>query len=177
MSDGRITIAYTLHYFSAEAAAVKKMIEALRIKAIDLGFQGVSGLTFLQGSAEIISHEYGERFLVADLETVPAIPKIVCYFTASLFDSEHPFEIGLERLPFGLPDWTWTAATRSRDLRTFSLLMDHAAELGMLASMSFGGMTITCYRDDSGAVKYAQEWNVRPDDFWWDTSSWKQEFR
>lgn len=164
-ADHRIAVAYTLYHPPADPATIRPLIESLRQKAIDLGFLQVSDLVFLQGDDEIIAHEYGERFLIAD----PAIPTAVCYFVAKLPDSD-PVEAGLafytcevqidgQAVSFGLPYWMWTGTVRTCDSRTFSLLLHHAAEFGVQAAVSFAGITIIYSQDEAGRVTIAQEWD------------------
>jgi hypothetical protein len=173
-SDNRITVSYMLSHPQADPDAIGAVVEKLRQQAITLGFLRVSELFNLTSEADILGSEYGKRFLRPDLER-PVLPEAVIYFTGALFDSE-PAEIGLRTLPveievggvaipYGVADWTWSGTVRSRDLKTFSELLDFAAELGCWASMSFAGTTISCCRDASGAVKYEQEWVEAPGDF------------
>ena len=168
-------MAYTLHHPSAEPDAIRGLVESLRRSAIDLGFWRVGDVVSLIGDGEIISSDFGERFLVSDLEIVPAVPRSVIYFTGALFDSDlveiglayNPceVEVGGHVVPFGLPYWTWTGATRTRDLRTFSKLLYHAAEIGIESFMSFAGVTMVYSKDDAGGVRIEQEWDEIPDDF------------
>ncbi len=173
-TDHRFAVAYTLYHPPADPGTIRPLIERLRKRAIDLGFLQVGDLVFLQGDDEIISHEYGERFLYADPEIVPAIPTAVCYFVARLPDSD-PLEAGLafyscevqidgQAVGFGLPYWMWTGTVRTRDLKNFSLLLHHAAEFGIQAAASFAGITMIYSRDEAGGVKIAQEWDEVDDD-------------
>ena len=176
MSDQRISLAYNLCHPPADPGSIKTLIEMLRLKAIDLGFLRVGDLIWLNGDAEIIDHEYGERFLFNELPITPIIPTNVCYFEGWLFDSEFPVEIGLCRfplqievdgvvIPFGVPDWMWTAATRISDLKSLSLLLHHAAEIGIWAAVSFAsGRTMVYSRDEAGVVKVETEQDDVPDD-------------
>lgn len=174
MTDNRMAVGYTLYHPPADPDAIRPLIEKLRQKAIDLGFLEVGDLAFLRGDDEIMSHEYGERFLYADPEIVPAIPTSVCYFVAMLPDSD-PLEAGLAFYPcevqidgqavaFGLPYWMWNGTVRTCDLRAFSKLMHFAAEVGVEAAMSFARMTMIYSRDDAGRVAIAQEWDDIDDD-------------
>lgn len=174
-ADPRISVAFNLCHPQADPDAVKTKIEKLRQRAIALGFLRVSELFCHTTKADILSSEYGERFLVPDLEIVPAIPSAACYFLGSLPDSD-PIEIGLayyscaveiegQPVPFGNPTWLWTAVTRTRDLKTFSKLLYHAAEIGIESFMSFAGISMVYSPDESGKVSIQQEWDVIPDDF------------
>ena len=173
-SDNRITVSYMLSHPQADPDAIGAVVEKLRRKAIALGFLRVSELFRLTSEADILGSEYGKRFLRPDLER-PVLPRAVVYFTAALFDSDLA-EFGLRSLPvmievagvsipYGVTDWTWSGAVRTRDLRTLGELFDFAAENGLWASMSFAGTTISCYRDAGGAVKHEQEWVEIPEDF------------
>ena len=169
MTDHRITVAYTLYHPPADPDAIRPLIEKLRLKAIDLGLLRVGDVVCLNGDAEILAHEYGDRFLYAVLQIVPVVPRSVCYFVASLTDGD-PVEIGLafypcevlidgNAVPFGLPYWMWTGCARTRDLRTFSLLMHYAAEVGVETAMSFAGMSLVYGKDNAGKMKVDQEWD------------------
>jgi len=173
-TDQRTAVAYALYHPPADPDAIRPLIEKPRLKAIDLGLLRLGDLVCLNEDAEILAHQYGDRFLCADLQIVPVVPRSVCYFVASLTDSD-PLELGLafypcevqidgQAVPFGLPYWTWTGATRTRDLKTFSLLMHFAAEVGVETAMSFAGMTLVYSKDSAGRVKVEQEWDDVPDD-------------
>lgn len=87
MTDNLIYVKFNLCHSQADPDAIRPLIEKLRRKAIDLGFLGVSELFFHPSQADILSSEYGERFLMPDSEIVPTIPTAVCYFVQSLPDS------------------------------------------------------------------------------------------
>lgn len=151
MADNRITVSYMLTHPQADPDPIREVLEKLRQKAIELGFLRVSDLFCLQTGADILGSEYGKRFFRVDREW-PVLPRAVIYFTGALFDSQ-PAEIGLRSLPlqievggvsipYGVPDWTWGATVRTRDLKTLSQLFSFAAELGIWTSMSFAGTTI-----------------------------------
>src|SRR5262249_8959932 len=105
----------------------------------------------------------------------PIPPFAVVYFGAALFDSDlaefglcsEPveIEIGGTTIPYGVDEWTWSGSIRTRDLKTLSGVFDFAAGLGLWASMTFGGMTVSCFRGAGGAVEYEQEWLQSPEDF------------
>ena len=73
-------------------------------------------------------------------------------------------EIGGAKIPYAVADWTWSAGVRTRDVKTLSELFDFAAGLGLWASMTFAGMTVSCFRGANGAVEYEQEWLQTPED-------------
>ena len=164
-SDPRLTISYLLSYPPAPPQAIRDIIEKLRQRAIDLGFLQVSDLICLTTEEDILASDYGNR---------ATRPEAVVYFSGALFDSE-PAEIGLCKLPveievggatipYGVADWTWHAIVRTRDLRTLSDLFSCAADNGVWTSMTFGGMTVSCFRGANGAVEYEQEWLQTPED-------------
>jgi hypothetical protein len=172
-ADPRISVSYMLAHPQVDPEAIRQVVENLRRKAIALGFLRVSDLFYLTSETDILGSEYVKRFLHPDLER-PVLPQAVIYFTGALFDSE-PAEFGLRSLPvkieiggvaipYGVADWTWSGAVRTRDLRALGELFDFAAENGLWASISFGGTTISCCRDASGTVKYEQEWVEIPAD-------------
>jgi hypothetical protein len=161
-----IDVSYMLSHRPASTDAVRGVVEKMRQQAIELGFRQVSNLVCLMSEADILGSEYGKRFL-HNLQR-PFLPITIIYFTGSLFDSQ-PAEFGLFSLPvkvkvggvlipYGVEDWTWSAAVRTRDLKTLSMLFTFAAENGLWTSMSFAGTTISCFRDAEGAVKHEHEW-------------------
>lgn len=173
MTDNRITVTFNFYHSQADPNAIMPMIERLRRKAIDLGFLRVSDLHFHTSQAGILSSEYGKRFLIPELKTVPTIPTAVCYFKGSLSDCK-PMEVGLAYhscavviyghvVPYGPPTWMWTEKTKTRNLKTLSKLLYHAAEIGVMSFTSFAGMSMVYSPGNSGRVLVEQEWDEFPD--------------
>lgn len=169
-----IGVFYLLSHPPASTEAIMEVMEKLREKAVALGFLRESDLFCLMNEADILGSDYGKRFQRADLER-PILPITVIYFTGALFDSDlaefglsklpDTIEVGGTTIPFGIGEWTWSAAVRTRDLKTLSQLFAFAAENGLWTAMSFAGTTISCYRDPNGVVKHEQDWVEIPDDF------------
>lgn len=165
-ADPRISVSYILSHPPESPEGVKEIIEKLRQRAIELGFRRVSDLVCLTTEEDILGSRYGNQ---------PIRPQAVIYFGGALFDSDLaefglcklPVEavIGGATIPFGVADWTWSAKIRTRDMKTLSDLFDFAASIGLWASMTFAGMTISCFRGANGAVEYEQEWLQTPEDF------------
>lgn len=166
-ADPRITVSYMLSHPSASPEAIKEIIEKLRRCAIELGFRQVSDLVCLTTEQDILDSRYGSQ-------QIP--PTAVIYFSGALFDSDLAefglckmpveIEIGMAKIPFGVSEWTWSACgLRTRDMKTLSELFDFAAGLGLWASMTFAGMTVSCFRGANGAVEYEQEWLQTPEEF------------
>ncbi len=174
-ADPRLAVAYNLSHPQAEPDVVSPLIEKLRQRAIAVGFVRVSELFCHTGQADILGSHYAERFLIPDLEIVPAIPTAACYFLGSLPDSD-PLEVGLayypcaveiegQPVPFGRPTWLWTGATRTLELKTLSKLLYHAAEIGIESFMAFAAMSlIYSPAGSSGKVTVQQEWDVAADE-------------
>ena len=157
-----MTITFTFQYANADLEQIRSVVEQLRQKATDLGLSGVGDLVCLS-SDEIASHEFGERFKLADETSTPVLPTVVCVFNARLPDGE-PIEVGLARYEM-FDEWTWSGIVQSRDMRTVALVMEAAAELGIEATMFAGGMYFRHWRDESGQVQYEQEWAVDWENF------------
>lgn len=170
-ADLRLTVAYNLSHPHADPATVRALIERLRLRAIDLGFLRLSDVICHTSKEDVLTSDYGERFLLPDLDVIPAVPTAACYFTAALADTDL-IEIGLahyscavevegQPVPFGCPTWLWTGLTRTRDLKTITNLLHHAADIGIEAFVSFAGMSLI-YSPGSAAekVKVQQEWDV-----------------
>lgn len=157
-----MTITFTFQYPNADLEQVRAVVEQLRRKTNNLGLAGVDGFVCLNGG-EIATHEFGERFKLADENITPVLPTAVCLFDAKLPDGE-PIEVGLARYEM-LDGWTWSGIVQSRDMRTVALVMDAAAELGIEATMYCGGMLFRHWRDESGQVQYEQEWAVDWENF------------
>jgi hypothetical protein len=165
-ADPRLNVTYRLAHPPASPEAVKAVIEKLRQRAIELGLRQVSDLVFLTTDEDILDSRYGSQ---------PIRPNAVVYFGGALFDSDFAefglcslpveIEIGTAKIPFGVSEWTWSAGVGTRDMKTLSELFDFAAGLGLWASMTFAGMTISCFRGANGTVEYDQEWLQTPDDF------------
>jgi hypothetical protein len=165
-ADPRIAISYRFSHPSASVDAIKAVIERLRQRANELGLRQVSDIVCLTTEEDIRASRYGSH---------PIRPFAVVYFGAALFDSDlaefglcsEPveIEIGGTTIPYGVDEWTWSGSIRTRDVKTLSELFDFAACLGLWASMTFGGMTVSCFRGADGAVEYEQEWLQSPEDF------------
>lgn len=165
-NDPRINVSYLLSHPPAFPEAIKEIIEKLRQRAIELGFRQISDLVCLTTDEDILDSRYGNQ---------PIRPHAVVYFAAALFDSEAvefglcsqpvEIEVGGTTIPYGIKEWTWSAVVRTRDVKTLSELFDFAASLGLWASLTFAGMTISCFRGANGAVEYEQEWLQIPEDF------------
>jgi len=165
-ADPRITVSYRFSHPPASPEAIKAIIEKLRQRAIELGLRQVSELVALLTEQDILASRYGSQ---------PIQPFAVVYFGAALFDSDLAefglcklpveIEVGGATIPFGVDEWTWGGTIRTRDVKTLSELFDFAAGLGLWASMTFAGMTISCFRGANGTVEYDQEWLQTPEDF------------
>ncbi|MFO0926149.1 MAG: hypothetical protein U0736_03800 [Gemmataceae bacterium] len=169
-ADLRLTVAYNLSHPHADPAAIKVIVMGLRLRAIDLGFLRVGDLICHTSKEDVVTSEYGERFLLPDLDVIPAVPTAACYFTAALADTDL-IEFGLayyscavdvegEAVPFGCPTWLWTGATKTRDLKTLTRLLHYASELGIEAFVSFAGLSLVYSPDGAGKVKVVQEWDA-----------------
>jgi hypothetical protein len=164
-ADPRITVSYILSHPPASPVVIREIIEKLRQRAIELGLRHISDLVYLMTEEDILTSRYGNR---------ATWPEAVVYFSGALFDSEPAefglcklpvhIEVGEAKIPYGVADWTWNAVVCTRDMKTLSELFDFAAGLGLWASMTFAGMTISCSRDANGVVQYEQEWIELPDD-------------
>lgn len=165
-ADPRITISYILSHPPASPEGVKEIVEKLRQRAVALGFRRMSDLVCLTTEEDILDSRYGSQ---------PIRPHAVVFFGGALFDSDLAefglckwpveIEVGGAAIPFGVREWTWSATIRTRDVRVLSDLFDFAASLGLWNSISFAGMTISCFRAPSGAVEYEREWLQSPEDF------------
>jgi hypothetical protein len=163
-ADPRITISFRLSHPPSAPAAVKEVIEKIRLRAIGLGFHHVG---------ELVALTTGEAIAESKLDQRPIRPEAVIYFSLTFFDGQaveiglcklpDRIEVGAESIPYGVEHWTWSEAVRTRDVRTLSLLFEFAAESGLWTSMSFAGTTISCFRGVSGAVEYQQEFLEVPD--------------
>ena len=166
-ADPQLTVSYLLSHPPTDLGAVTDVIERIRQKAIELGFRHVSDLVCLTTEEDILDSRYGNQ---------PIRPQAVVYFGGALFDSDPAefglcslpveIEIGGATVPYAVADWTWSASgLRTRDVKTLSELFDFAAGLGLWTSMTFAGMTVSCFRGATGAVEYEQELIELPDDF------------
>lgn len=165
-TDPRLNVTYLFSHPPAPPGTVKELIEKLRQRAIELGFRQVSDLVCLTTEEDILDSRYGGQ---------PIPPTAVIYFSGALFDSDLAefglcslpvvIEVAGTTIPYGVADWTFGAGVRTRDMKTLSELFDFAAGLGLWASMTFAGMTISCFRGAKGTVEYEQEWIQIPDDF------------
>jgi hypothetical protein len=165
-ADPRLNVTYRLSHPPASPDAIREIVEKWRQRAIDLGLRQVSDIVSLTSEEDILDSRYGSE---------PIPPDAVVYFGAALFDSDLAefglcslpieIEIGTATIPFGVSEWTWSARVRTRDLKTLSEFLDFDAGLGLWASMTFGGMTVSCFRGADGAVEYEQEWLQSPEDF------------
>ena len=165
-ADPRFSVTYLLTHPPAPCEAIKDIIEKLRQRASELGLRHVTDLVCLTTEQDILDSRYGNQ---------PIRPEAVVYFSGALFDSD-PAEFGLCSLPveiemggatvpYGTEEWTWSGAgVRTRDVKTLTELFDFAAALGLWASMTFAGMTVSCFRGANGAVEYEQEWLQTPED-------------
>jgi hypothetical protein len=157
-ADPRIAVSYILSHPPASPEAIREIIEKLRQRAIELGLRQVGDLVVLTTEEDILASRYGSQ---------PIRPFAVVYFSAALFDSDlaefglcsEPveIEIGGTTIPYGVEEWTWSGSIRTRDVKTLSELFDFAASVGLWASLTFAGMTISCHRDANGKVQYEQE--------------------
>lgn len=157
-----MTITFTFQYANADLEQIRSVVEQLHEKATDLGLTGVGGLVCLSGD-EIATHEFGDRFKLADETITPILPTAVCYFDGKLPDGQ-AIEVGLALYEM-LEGWTWSGIVQSRDMRTVALVMEAAAELGIEATMFCGGMLFRHWLDDSGQVQCEQEWAVDWENF------------
>jgi hypothetical protein len=167
MTAKPLTISYNLSHSPTDVPAIEELLEKVRQKAINLGFNPVSGLTFLAGDGEIISSAFGERFLHPDLIPVPPFPLCVCYFTTSLPDCEG-IEIGLAAYPSEgckQPIWRWSGIIRIANIRLFTTLLHYAAEIGVQVSFAYAGLAVTYRLDDHGEFQCERKWLFDPENW------------
>lgn len=167
-ADPRLAIGVLLSHPPSEPAAIRELVEKIRLRAIELGFLQVGQLVVLTTHEAIAESRFGQR---------PIRPEAVVYFSVTFFDGQtaefglcklpDQIEVDGEAVPYGVEHWTWCDSVRTRDVRTLSELFEFAAESGLWTSMSFAGTTISCFRGASGAVEYEQEYLEVPslDDF------------
>lgn len=169
--DRRIHVDCLLTHPQAEPELIKALVGKLRQKTIDLGFLRVSEVVCFDNEADIITSDFGRRFL--DSEVFTPLPMAVCYFTAALADCDSA-EIVLGRssteiefdgivIPSGVPEWSWRGGIETRDLRKLSMLLRYAAEIGFDSFMTFAGIELAWVMGDAGIVLVEQGWDVLPD--------------
>jgi hypothetical protein len=167
MTDKRLTVNYAFAHPTTDAEVVEALVEALRTKATDLGFNPVGGLVFLAGDNEIIATPFGARFLDPDLTTVPPIPKAVCYFVTALPDCGG-VEIGLAAFvsePTKQLAWRWSGIIRTANVLLFTTLLHYAAEAGIEVSFAYAGLAVTYRRNSQGIVECERKWLFDPEDW------------
>lgn len=167
MTATPLTISYNLAHRATDAEAVEELIEKVRQKAIALGFNPVGDLVFLAGDDDIISSPFGERFLHPDLIPVPPIPLAACYFVTALPDCDG-IEIGLAAYKSEgdkQPVWRWSGIISTADIRLFTNLLHHAAEIGVLVSFAYAGLAVNYRLDAQGEFQCERKWLFDPENW------------
>lgn len=167
MTAKPLTISYNLAHRATDAESIEELMEKVRQKAIDLGFNPVGDLVFLAGDGDIISSPFGERFLHPDLTPVPPIPLAACYFVTALPDCDG-IEIGLAayKSEGGKQSaWRWSGTIRTGDIRLFTTLLHHAAEAGILVSFAYAGLAVTYSLNSQGEFQCERKWLFDPE-YW-----------
>lgn len=167
MTAKPLTISYNLAHRATDAEAIEDLMENVRQKATDLGFNPVGGLTFLAGDGEIVSSPFGERFLHPDLIPVPPLPLCVCYFFTSLPDCAG-IEIGLSAYQSEgskQPVWRWSGVIRTANIRLFTTLLHHATEIGVHVSFAYAGLAVTYSLNAEGEFQCERKWLFDPDEW------------
>lgn len=167
MTTKPLTITYNLGHQATDAEWIEELLEKVRQKAIDLGFNPVGGLSFYAGDGDIISSPFGQRFLHPDLTPVPPLPLCVCYFVASLPDCDG-VEIGLAAYKSedgNQPVWRWSGIISTADIRLFTTLLHYAAEIGVLVSFAYAGLAVTYRLDAQGEFQCERKWLFDPENW------------
>lgn len=145
-----------------------RIVEQLRCKAVELGWEPVGELLHLSDETVLHDDQLPKRHLLIAAGESVLTPSEVVFFTASAPGYE-PQAFGLasyaafiegqaEVTPSHLGAWSWVGVVRTKNVRDIQALMTAAAALGVEATMSFAGVVMTATRNEKGEVK----WDQRP---------------
>lgn len=157
MNRPNISIVFSWRLPSGDSTLARRIMEQLRERAIQLGFEAVSELVVLAGEEAEKDQRLPRRYVwTPDGSDRPLLPAEVVFFTATL--------PGGERATFGLGKYlgdaeggcSWCGVARTYALRTFDAFCRAAAELGVEVVESFAGVVFTHKRDEAGQVQTEQ---------------------
>lgn len=149
-------------------AGARHIVEALRRKAVELGWEPVGELLHLSDETVLHDDRLPKRHLLIAAGESVLTPSEVLFFTACA-PGDEPQAFGLaayplfieseaEVTPSHLGAWSWVGVARTQNVRAVQALMNIAVAQGVEATMSFGGTAMTATRNEKGEVR----WDQRP---------------
>jgi len=132
-----MSLLYFWRLESGESIDVRRILEQLRQKAVELRWEPVSEVVKLEGNAILQDQRLRGRHLFINAGEVAVSPAEVMFFTACP-PGNQPEQFGLAcytaeaeaegQVPSG---WTWVGVIRTDDLQPFRELMQFAEECGL----------------------------------------------
>ncbi len=145
----------------ADIAKARRVVEALRQKAIDLKWLPISGTVHL---TDPDSDRLPGRFLlIAAGDTVLAPHEVIFFEATPPEDEARPFGLAVypghmegssKVVATHLAGWQWIGVIRSDDQQAIMTFIKTAAELGVEVTASVGDKMLTAKQDETGEVRF-----------------------
>jgi hypothetical protein len=161
----------TLYFWKLAAGDLgdaRRIVEELRRKAVELGWEPVGELLHLSDEAVLQDDRLPKRhLLIAAGESVLTPSEVVFFLATPPGDESQAFGLAeyprfiegqVEVTPTHLGSWSWVGVVRAQNVRDVQAMMNVAVALGVEATTSFAGMVMTAHRNEQGDVK----WDQRP---------------
>jgi len=149
-----------------DVAEVRRVVEQLRLKAVELGWLPVSEVIHLTDEQCVNDDRLPTKHLLIGAGDSVLAPHEVVFFTATPpGDEPRPFGLGQypghiegsgQAVPSHLGGWCWVGVIRSDDEEGVKTFLHTAAQLGVEVTASFGGTVLSARRDETGQVRYEQ---------------------
>ena len=141
MADEPITVIFHLAHASRDSEEIEASVESLRRRAVEMGFSPVGRLDFILGDSDILTADFGIRFLHPDLISLAPLPLAICSFTFALPDCDQ-IEIGLSTWHADdedqdiNPTWRWSGTVITRHVGLFTDFLKHGTTVGIESTIT-----------------------------------------
>jgi hypothetical protein len=148
---------------NAEIVEARRVVEALRQKAIDLKWHPVGDTVHLTDPDS--DRLPGEFLLIAAGDTILAPHDVVFFEASPPGDEPRPFGLAAypgymegnrQVVPTHLAGWQWVGVIRSKDQQAIMWFIGTAAELGLEVTASVGAKVLTVSKDRTGQVRFEE---------------------
>jgi hypothetical protein len=163
-----MTTLYFWKLIAGDLGDARRIVEQLRAKAVELGWEPVGELLHLTDEAVLHDDRLPKRhLLIAGGESILTPSEVVFFLAAPPGDEPQPIGLAayprftegqVETTPTHLGAWSWVGVVRTQNVRGVEALMNVAAALGVEATMTFAGTLLTATRNEKGEV----QWEQRP---------------
>lgn len=156
MADEPITVIFHLAHASRDGEVIEASVESLRRRAVEMGLSPVGSLDFVLGEGDILTADFGIRFLQPDLISLAPLPLAICSFTLTLPDCDQ-IEIGLSTWHSEdedqaiNPTWRWSGIVITKHVELFTGLLKYGTTVGIESTITHSSCVADERKGEAGS--------------------------